>query len=186
MQLDDDELAELKEALGDLESRWRDDRQEVVTSLELTKSKLQERMNRLTDAFLDQVIDKGAFEERRVTLIKEMREIDEWIARSRDDPTNQINAATKFLEQARSLQSVYILAKPHAKRDFLNDATSNRFVDGKNVEIQWNPPYEALADRQNLDCCDHLRDRPRTFEGLVKQVVAHFQSHVPEVPKRLH
>ena len=38
MQLDDDEFDELKEALGDLEGRWQDDRQELIVSLELTKS----------------------------------------------------------------------------------------------------------------------------------------------------
>ena len=172
MQLDEDEFKELKEALGDLEGRWGDDRREMLTSLELTKLKLQERMNRLTDAFLDQVIDKEAFEERRATLIKEMREIEERMAQSCDDPASQIDVVAEFLEQAKSLQSVYIRALPYAKRDFLNGATSNRLVDGKSVEIQWNPPYEALADRRNLECCDHLRDRPRTIEKLIQTFVS--------------
>ena len=97
-------------------------------------------MNRLTDAFLDQVIDMIAFGERRAALIKEMREMDERMARSGDDPACQMDAVAKFLEQAKSLQSVYIQAFPHAKRDFPNDATSNRLADGKNVEIQWNLP----------------------------------------------
>ena len=182
IQLDDDEFAELKEALGDLEARWDDNRREMLTSLELTRSKLQERMNRLTDAFLDQVIDKEAFEERRTALIKEMREIEERMAQSGDDPVGQVDAVAKFLEQAKSLKSAYVLAKPYAKRDFLNDATSNRLVDEKSVEIQWNPPYEALANRRNLECCDHLRDRPRTPCWLLEKLIAGLPINIPNIP----
>jgi len=185
MEFETDEFEEIKEALDELSGNIVEEREAVVASLVMNKAKLDEKFNRLTDAMLDGLIDNDVFKERRASLLKEAKAIEESLVKARGSSDEPLGYAGKFLEQAKTLKTGYILADPYEKRRFLNEATSNRLVSGKNVEIQWIPPYELLAERQNLDCCDHLRDRPRTFKRLAKQLVTHFYTNVPEVPKRL-
>ena len=100
-----------------------------------------------------------------------MKAIDEKMNGSDGKSAGQLDDVADFLEQARSLKTGYISAHKHERRDFLKEATSNRFVDGKNVEIQWHPPYEALAKRPDFNCCDHVRERPRTVETFIEKLI---------------
>jgi DNA invertase Pin-like site-specific DNA recombinase len=142
--------------------------EEVVRSLGLKRDAAEERLNRLTDALIDGMIAREDHGARRSGLLREIRAIEEQIARTKEEGGGPMNMVDQFLERAKSLEQSYIFALPHEKRDFLRDATSNRVVSGKNVEIAWLDEYRALAERPKLDGCDHLRDVPRTHEYLLR------------------
>jgi hypothetical protein len=56
---------------------WTSERAQATQNLELHKSQLQDRQDRLTDAYLDKLIDKDTFEQRKTALNKERCRIHE-------------------------------------------------------------------------------------------------------------
>jgi hypothetical protein len=153
-------------------------RGQVATSVEKARKSLglkrvaaEERLNRLTDALIDGMIDREDHGARRSSLLREIRAIDEQIGRTTEEGGGPMDMVDRFLERAKSLEQSYISALPHERRDFLRDATSNRVVSGKNVEIAWLDEYRALAERPKLDECDHLRDVPRTFCMSIESIL---------------
>lgn len=168
MTLSEDEHQELVRAVNGLRGQSEERNEEFRANLQLQRAAAEERLNRLTDALLDGIIDKEDHAARRQELLREIRSIEERITAAEEGAGGTINMVDQFLEQAKSLEESYILALPHEKRDFLRGATSNRSVSGKCVEFAWLDEYRVLAERAKLDDCDHLRDVPRTFGELCK------------------
>ena len=167
MQLTDEELAELQAALSDLGDRKLELQRDHRAALELSKGKINERLTRLTDAYIDRLIDEATFMERRESLLRELRALEERLASTTEAQGEALAAVSKFLERVKSIQHMYNLALPHEKRDFLRDATSNRLVRGRDVEIRFFPLYESLRDRGKLECCAHARDGTRTMAANI-------------------
>jgi hypothetical protein len=66
------------------------------------------------------------------------------------------------------------MALPEEKRELLQIVTSNRLVEGKNVDIVLNFPFLEIANRfQNTNGAPH-RDVPRTWDKLFPTLLAHF------------
>lgn len=167
MRLTEEEFSELQAALSDLDARKQEIRRDHRAALELSKAKIEERLARLTDAYLDQLIDETELMERRESLLRERRLLEERLAAKVEAPTESLASVAIFLERAKSIQHMYNLALPYEKRDFLADSTSNRLVRGKDVEIRFFPPYEALRTRGKVECCDHVRDGTRTMAANI-------------------
>ena len=51
---------------------WDRPQQQMTQTLRLRLKRVEERMSKLTDAYLDQMIDKEAFEERKTTLVQDV------------------------------------------------------------------------------------------------------------------
>jgi hypothetical protein len=83
----------------------------------------------------------------------------------------------QFLERAKSVYSNYILAIPEEKRDLLNQVTSNRFVDRKNVEIELKSAFQVIENEHKLLYGPPQRDTPRTLE---KEVAGCENNSTPE------
>ncbi len=56
-----------------LRENWAVDREAVIAAFRLKLAGLDERQNRLTDAYLDQTVDKVIFDQRKTTLLEERR-----------------------------------------------------------------------------------------------------------------
>jgi DNA invertase Pin-like site-specific DNA recombinase len=159
MELSEVEYEELISALGDLLHDAETRREEVLQGLQLGRAQIDERLGRLTDALVDGLLDKAAYQERREALLREARALDDRIAETQTSPTGALDRVRDFLEQSKSLRMGYESALTEEKRTFLKSATSNCVVHGKRVEIQWLPEYQALAERPKVDECDPTGNR---------------------------
>jgi len=54
-----------------IEQDWGKEREQASQNLELRLKKMEDRQNRLTDAYLDKLIEKETFEQRKTTLLEE-------------------------------------------------------------------------------------------------------------------
>src|SRR5437879_6211551 len=54
--------------------------EETVTALRLQLAQVEERLNRLTDAYIDRALDKDAFEARKNALLMERKDVEEKLA----------------------------------------------------------------------------------------------------------
>jgi DNA invertase Pin-like site-specific DNA recombinase len=176
IQLDEPEFQEMVECLGSLKSHWQATQERVRDAARLQLKAVEQRLNRLTDAFVDGLVDRDAYNERRQDLLARREELRNASSSADKDADHVVDKARKFLEQAKTVYSSYILADPKDKRDFLKAATSNRLASGKNVEIALVSPYSELKNRPSFPSGAPHRDRPRTFpREAIEKIVSWFE-----------
>lgn len=163
--LTDEELTDLHSALAEYDKTWASDRGRLIEGVQLNLDRLTQRSERLTDAFLDDVIDKSVFDERRAKLVMETRAAQETLEELRSDNRSVPRQMAEFLERLGTLNSSYISAIPFEKRQLLREVTSNRSVSGKNLEVTLREPYLTLANRTDFLGCALERNTPRTISS---------------------
>ncbi len=80
ISFDEDEKAYLKPRVMRLRETWTSRREEETRSLNLRNDQIKDRLNRLTDAYLDQALDKIMFEERKKSLLFDQKAVEENLA----------------------------------------------------------------------------------------------------------
>lgn len=129
---------------------WMRERQKQIKqeAIPLKLSQLAEKRERLTDALIDRLITRDVFEKRNAALLFEeqrLREREGLLSSSnRPDPKR----ARKFFELVKSLAETYISASPANRRELVEIATSNRWVEGKNAYVE---PSEWLRKLGQVD-----------------------------------
>jgi hypothetical protein len=105
--------------------------EDAATALKLRLSQIEERTNRLTDAYIDRLLEKDAFEERKKALLMERRGTEEKLA---DVTTGRMRISEElehFLERAGAAYSAYKIGNLGEKRELVDSLTSNRLLRGK-------------------------------------------------------
>lgn len=178
LQFDSDELRYMRIRIDQMKENWEQEQGTYIKSLELNQQQLKDRVNRLTDAYIDRLIDKETFENRKTALLIEQRVIDENLHDVRTGSFSIPEQIEKILERARSAYSNYISGFPEEKRHLLKTTTSNRVVEAKNVEIELESPFQEIANRAKFLIGDPNRDRPRTdhahLDKLIDELMIHF------------
>ena len=115
-----------------------------------------ERLDRLTDAYLDQSIDKDTYEGKKRRLLEEKRRIEDEIA-SLEDPTRaHADDAERILELAKSASLSYEMANTGQRRRILDVLTSNRIVSPNHIAVEPSFPF-ALLLREPDDASSALQ-----------------------------
>ena len=143
-------------------------------SLQMKKSLLEGRLDKLTDALLDGVIDHVTYNAKKESLLLQLAEIQQALADATANKANHAENVEKFLELIKSLYSTYILAVPDEKRQIAKLATSNRVVYGRNAYVQ---PQSWLQDGFNL--IDTLIGDPSTVSSRSSHQV--LDQHIREL-----
>lgn len=141
----DEEFEDFKDLARELlanEVQVRDDR---VATAKRDLANCDVRLTRLTDALLDGVIDKEAFEARRSGLLAERRTLRELIEAPPEEPFSE--RVLRNLELARTAYLGFDLALPAEKREIVQSVTSNLLAHGKNLETRLHPEFQDFADR---------------------------------------
>jgi site-specific DNA recombinase len=169
LQLEHEEVEELKRLVAELRSGWSNEREATLQGQELGLGKIKERLDRLTDAYIDRLIDRPLFEERREALVFEQRSTEERIAELRVGKASIPDRIAEHLELSKSLYPSYIFALPEEKREILKVATSNLWIERKNVAVELQNPFLEIANRSKTPC-------GRTWaELLISVMQRHFQ-----------
>lgn len=159
-----EKLAEVRE---DFATQWETE----LSALRLQLGQIRERLDRLTDAYIDRLIDRDTFEARKASILMEEKSFKEKI----DQPARAVMIRlSKFLELAGDAYSLYKMSLPEEKRRLLKIVTSNRAVTEKTVAIALTKPFRDVADRYNSSNGRAYRDRHRTFERLIRKLIEWF------------
>ncbi len=146
---------------------WTSRLADEIKSQDLKLAQIKDRLNRLTDAYLDQALDKAMFEERKKNLLLEQKAAEECLANLQRSGVQQLDRLEKFLELAGTAGLSYQLAFPEEKREMMKMATSNRLVSSKNVELEPSLAFQPLLARFRDRNCDLKRDIPRTWDPIL-------------------
>jgi hypothetical protein len=164
--------------------RWRKDAVQERQSLALRIDAMKVRLGRLTDAYLDQSIEKDLFEERKGALFAARSELDERLA-GLELQTQQLPfRLQEFLELAQSACSSYESGHDDERRELLGIVTSNRVVEGKDVKIALKEPFRLIADRALSSDGRPFRAAPRTLDKLLGQITTYLRENEVKLPER--
>jgi len=166
-QFNEEEREYFRARLGTLRSEWASHLDNEVRSIKLRLDQIRDRLNRLTDAYLDQALDKTMFEERKTALLLEQKDAEENLAKLTRDGSQGPEKVEKFLELVGDAWLSHELALPEEKREMVNILSSNREVDGKNLYLTPSLAFREIANRSKNSTCTPERDIPRTWDRLL-------------------
>jgi len=157
-----EDLDIFREEFNRLLANHIDKKEAIMQSLHLQIAQIDDRMEAMTDALVDRVIDKAAYEKRkekllinRASLLERVHEIS-----SGNDP---ISLKIKyFLELLNRFADIDNSASSAEKRDLIKSVTSNLRVSTKGPVITWSSPFNALYFSNFVTWGEPHRGRCRT------------------------
>lgn len=146
----DEEHAYLMQKLEESEAGWRDESRQAAEEIKLRLGRVQARLIRLTDAFLDGTIDKEIFEERKSALLATKRELEEAQEQSSAAPEIHARKLRSLLELAHTASLSWKVGEKPERRELLDELTSNRVIGPEHASVELRFPYDLIADRNKL------------------------------------
>ena len=164
-QLSDEEAKALQRKFDDWfqKNAGYDPRPDV----QLRRSEIHRKLDKLTDALIERLIDQDTFKTRKESLLFEEAKLDEQVQEWQRNSKNP-EGFTEFLELTKTLLFSYKMAAPDEKRTIVEMATSNRKVIERNIELE---PSKWLLDlRKNADVLfgGPHRGTARTFRRIMR------------------
>ncbi|MDX2181551.1 MAG: recombinase family protein [Bryobacteraceae bacterium] len=166
LQFHPDERRYCEKLLNQLRARNSQEMEMAVAALRLRLSQIDDRLNRLTDAYIDRLINKDLFEQRKSALLMERASLEESKAGWEAGKRNAAEELTQVLERANTAYLAYKHAELPEKREWVDIVTSNRLFDGKSLEIMLNSPFHLIANRFTSQDGSPRRDIDRTWKHL--------------------
>lgn len=141
-----DELPLLEQDLEAIRCEAQEDKASQVKGLRLSLAQLDERMARLTDAYIDRLIDREAFEQRNAGLLKEHVAIEQEIEKMATGESSAVQETVAMFELIRRLSQATNEVFPEELVELLKSASSNFLVEGKTAQISWKSGLKVLMD----------------------------------------
>lgn len=135
---------------------------ERIRTAGLKVSALEEREHRLTDAYLDRLIDEGTYRTRQAALLLELTETREMHRRALNDDNGIGLSIRRFFEFIGALGIDEAKERATAFREALCILTSNRSVTGKKPCITLQSPFLELDSELAVLFSAAARYTPRT------------------------
>jgi len=154
------EMRDFRDMVEDIRVRSGDERARRESALRLLITQCEERLARLTDALIDNLIDKPTFEARKTQLLDEKRGYADQLEETANGPS-VADVIDEFLELANTAEHSYETGNVPEKRDVVAAITSNSSVRGKEPAITLKSPYREMLEMQNPRCCDAERGHSR-------------------------
>lgn len=157
-----------------------------IQAIELQLANVAARMDRLTDALLDQLVDKPTFQERKTSLSQEQENLKKQLGECGKDDGHAA-LAKKYLELAKSLVLNHGMANQSQKARLVKIVMSNCSLAGKKLCLQTHNWLCEVETTLHTLCGAPDQDRTR-MEEVINELadVCSFQptAPVPLKPKQ--
>ena len=154
----------LHSLLNETKIGWAKKQSEILNGINLQIGKNEQRLERLTDCYLEEGMDKEMFERRKNTLLIELKNSTKARDKIVQGKEGILQTANNFLELVKSLTGSYKIGISEEKRQLVEIVTSNFVAQGKNLVITMRKPFSDLAERHFLLSGDPQRGKPRQME----------------------
>jgi DNA invertase Pin-like site-specific DNA recombinase len=170
LRFDDANLRLLVEEAQLERADWKTARTKATENARLNSKKIERRSERLTEAYLDGTITREEYATRKDSMETEKGEMQSYAEQLETETKVLADQFESFLELAKMAHFSYKSGDIAVKREIVKSTTSNRTVDGKNVQVELFPPFQELANLQKSGNGGPYRDRLRTFAGLLEKI----------------
>lgn len=140
------------------------DQEAQEKSLLLAVAQIKDRMDRLTDAYLDQAIDRDTLEARKTALHNDLIVLEEKLEKLHSNDREYSDKEKNFLELVKRLKNLLELANLTETRDTLKSAISNLSVSRKDVDITWDSAFQLMVSEPILAYCVPKRNESRIIK----------------------
>jgi site-specific DNA recombinase len=186
LQFNDAEIAHAHAFLAQYKADWEAHRLTHTEGLRLKLGQVCDKLVRLTDAFIDRLIDKDIFETRKSALLMEQQEVKDQLEELKQGEQDVAARVQKILELASSAYLAYRTGFLEEKRELLQTLTSNRLVYGKKPEFTLSFPFREIANRYENSYGTPKRYEPRTLMKLLQKLTAYcIDNPAPVLPAKL-
>lgn len=175
LRFTDEHREQFRVAVMEFERNHHTEQQDRRQALRLQLANVNDRLNRLTDAYLDGVLEKAGLEERNQALLMERRRIDEQLAQG-DDSAATAETLAEFLELACRADLLYQNALLQERRELIEIVTSNRLVDRRTPQFGLSFPFRDLSEeveKQNGGASRNTARTRTTVRRLLKQMTSY-------------
>jgi site-specific DNA recombinase len=183
LQFTDAERAEFRAAILDLEKESATVQEQERRSRQLRLAATEDRLTRLTDAFVDHAIDRADFEGRKTTLLLERRKLEELVAADTQSLVGPKDVEA-FLELADQACLSYGHALPAERRELIEIFTSNRVVSGRTPRFDLADGFREIENRARSQSGGPPRGTARTKSTVdhLLTVIRQFLVSSPALP----
>ena len=110
----------------------------------------EERIDRLSDKFIDDLIDQDTYNKKKEQLLHEVAEIKEQIQLLNVDREGESEVYLRNFELLKSLATTYSLGDTGKKQGLLDIVTSNYWTFLKTLEITLKSPFYEVAREKGV------------------------------------
>jgi DNA invertase Pin-like site-specific DNA recombinase len=155
LQLAPDERKYMQIILNGIDAETQQQRANMIQSLTASLGNVHERLSRLTDAFLDGVLDRDVLQAKQKALLEERKGIEGRLAvvQQRHDLINE--RLKDFLDFAASVRDVFVVAAPIVRQQILRKVTLRVTLTEKKLGIVKHKAYELFASRRKFASKTH-------------------------------
>jgi DNA invertase Pin-like site-specific DNA recombinase len=146
-ELNPEESATLDTLLQETEQHWVEKQQEMLSAIKLQAGQINQKIERLTDCYLEGGIDKETYENRKAKLLVECKTKEATEKTIQQEKDRIFTRVRRFLELAKDLKKSYEIGNLEEQREFMEIVTSNLQVEGRKLIISMQSPFLELSQR---------------------------------------
>lgn len=163
-------------ALEEVKGHWQQIMAENRQGEELRLAAIRTKLERITDAYIDGLLDKAECEQKKTALTLECREIKRRVAEIQSGGPSSFARLNKIVEPVKTAYSLYETGNYDEKRDLVNFVMSNRLACQKTLDITLRFPFSEIAKRNGVQSGWPTRTARRNFwRKLIRDIVASVQ-----------
>ena len=166
----------LLDLLKEKKEDWTKSQEQEVAALSAKCQQATERLNRLTDAYLDGSIERDLFDERKKALLFERTAMNDRLREMKANPVAIPARLQKFLELAEASYSLYKEGNSDQKRRMVKMFTSNLCADGKTLDFAFVTPFNEVANRVSYISGRPSKELHRTLCDLLSSLAARIEA----------
>jgi DNA invertase Pin-like site-specific DNA recombinase len=152
----------LNELLNEAQNNWASTQKGLQDSIQMMRQKLENKFQRLTDAYIDGIVDQAQFEVRKEQLMIEQQELRSSEGSLEGQKQAIFRKAKNFFGLLNNLKHIDKTASNEQKRKLLKIISSDITVRQKKPMITMVSPFYEIANRCDVNEGGHLRNIPRT------------------------
>jgi hypothetical protein len=166
-QLHPEESTLLDELIQEEEQQVQSKQQKLLTAVRLQKTQIAQKIERLTDTYLEGDLEQEIFRHRKEKLLLESKSKEAAEHEILYDLGKVFAKARRFLEQAKSLISSYETGSFEERKELVETVTSNLAVERKKLITTMKSPFYELSERHDLCLGEPKRDGHRTRHPIL-------------------
>jgi len=136
---------------------------EEIRNLRLQVAALDDRQNRLTDAFIDGALERADFDKRKAALTIERCNLEQRLASVEAGQSEEMLEMEKKVELIKRAWLLHENGFRTENRDLVAELTSNRTASGKTLVITMQSPLQEVIERSKNLTGGPICRRGRTF-----------------------
>ncbi|HUD07001.1 MAG TPA: recombinase family protein, partial [Candidatus Saccharimonadales bacterium] len=139
----------IEELKGDLNKGYNDNT-EAIRHMSAQQDNLKRQLSVLYDDRLSGRITTGEYDDKRKEIESKIADVGERIANIDTEQNENLRKGIEIFEKSQIAHSQYPKMSTNEKKSLLVDIFSNRYINGKLIEVKYSPEAQYIAEKVQL------------------------------------